>query len=158
MVSLFVVNWTRLYSTFCTCARKNFLPALHPARLLHITSCTTHENAVTATVHSCVCVKLVLLNSEVAWFCRVWRVFLDQLRNRPVLHCESFVRALSRLSRPLFCRVIQQFNISYPNYSIDMESELEPSVGINYAPAIIGWTFRRSPLQLCVKNVEGRVA
>jgi len=39
-----------------------------------------------------------------------------------------------------------------------MESELEPSVGINCAPTIIGWTSRRSPLQLCVKNVEGRVA
>jgi len=111
MVSLFVMNFTRLYSTFSTCARNNFLPALHTARLLHFTSLTTHENAVTATVNSCVCVcvKLVLLNSEVAWFCRVWRVFLHQLRNRPVLHSESFVRARSRLSRPLFCRVIQQF-------------------------------------------------
>jgi len=39
-----------------------------------------------------------------------------------------------------------------------MESELKPSVGINCAPAIIGWTSRRSPLQLCVKNLEVRVA
>lgn len=156
MVSPFVVNWRRLCSTFCTCARKNFLPALHPARLLHFTSRTTHENAVTATVNSCV--KLVLLNSKVAWFCRVWRVFLDQLRNRPVLHSESFIRAPSRLSRPLFCRVIQQFNISNPSYSIDTESELETSVCINCVPAIIGWTSHRSPLQLCVKDVEETVA
>jgi hypothetical protein len=125
---------------------------------------TTHETLASKYfVCVCVCVcecvrvrsKLVFLNAEV---CRVWRVFLDQLRNRSVLHSDNFVRARSHLSRPLVCRVIQQFNISYFILSTGTELELEPSVGSNFAPAIIRWTSRRSPLQLCIKVVAERVA
>jgi hypothetical protein len=138
----------RISSRVALCAAATFLKPHHPWKCRY---CYGEQLCVCV----CACAKLVFLNSEV---CRVWRVFLDQKRNRPLLHSDNFVRARSHLSRPLVCRVIQQFNISYFILSTDTELELEPSVGSNFAPTIIRWTYRRSPLQLCIKVVAERVA